>query len=74
MTILYSTGCPKCNVLKMKLQLAGVEFEECNDVGEMQRLGMMEAPLLSVNGKEMGFVDAVSWINNLEVGVDGNNN
>lgn len=65
MVTLYSTGCPRCEVLKKKLGQAGVEYTECNDVEEMQRLGMTEVPVLSVDGKEMNFVHAVSWINNV---------
>ena len=29
--ILYSTGCPSCNVLKKKLAAKGIQFEENND-------------------------------------------
>lgn len=63
MNVLYSTGCPKCKVLKMKLEQKGIEYEENNSVDEMIALGMMSAPALSVDGKLMDFKEANDWIN-----------
>ena len=61
--ILYSTGCPKCEILKKKLVAKNIEFVENNDVAEMQNLGMMSAPALSVNGQLRDFMAAIDWIN-----------
>ena len=33
--ILYSTGCPKCRVLKTKLDKKNINYIENNDVEEM---------------------------------------
>lgn len=63
MNVLYSTGCPKCKVLKMKLEQKGIKYEENNSVDEMIALGMMSAPALSVDGKLMDFKEANDWIN-----------
>jgi len=64
MITLYSTGCPKCNVLKTKLKAKGLEFNEVNNVEEMQSLGISQVPMLRVdNGDLMTFVQANSWIN-----------
>ena len=63
--ILYSTGCPKCNVLKKKLAKAGIEYEENNNIEEMQSLGIKSVPVLSVNGELLPFVQANDYINNL---------
>ena len=49
--ILYSTGCPKCRVLKKKLQNAGIDYEEENDIEFMQSMGFLEVPKLRV-GKD----------------------
>ena len=59
--ILYSTGCPKCNVLKKTLSDRNIQFTEVNSVDEMQRLGFKEAPKLSVDGKIYSFKDAMAW-------------
>ena len=64
--ILYSTGCPKCNVLKRKLAEKNVDYEEVNDTELMLELGFTQVPVLRVNGNVMSFADAVTWLNSLE--------
>lgn len=61
--VLYSTGCPKCNVLKSKLNAKGIEYTENNSVAEMTELGIAQVPVLSVDGNLMDFKEAVSWVN-----------
>lgn len=61
--ILYSTGCPKCEVLKKKLANKKIEYTECNDVDKMQSLGIEQVPVLSVDGKLMDFAESVNYIN-----------
>lgn len=61
--ILYSTGCPKCEVLKKKLNSKGVQYTENNSVDEMLALGIMQAPMLGNNGVLMDFKTAVEWVN-----------
>lgn len=60
--ILYSTHCPRCKVLTMKLQQKNIEFEEINDVEVMTAKGFMEAPKLEVDGAVMDFKEAVEWL------------
>ena len=38
--ILYSTGCPKCEVLKKKLKTKNIEYVENNNVEDMESLGI----------------------------------
>lgn len=59
--ILYSTGCPKCKILKRTLSDNNIQFAEVNSVDEMQRLGFKEAPKLSVDEKIYNFKEAMSW-------------
>lgn len=61
--VLYSTGCPKCNVLTKKLDQKGISYKHVDDINEMTRLGIMEVPVLSVDGELMGFQAAISWVN-----------
>lgn len=61
--ILYSTGCPKCNVLKKKLNAAGIKYTEVNDVNIMSELGIDAVPVLKVNDKMLSYIDAVKYIN-----------
>jgi glutaredoxin len=60
--IFYSTHCPKCNVLKVKLDDAEIDYEENNDTEEMIKKGFMTSPVLEVNGKYLDFSKALKWI------------
>ena len=60
--ILYEHGCPKCMVLKMKLDKSGIPYEIVNDIEVMKEKGFNEAPKLEVDGVVMGFKEAVNWL------------
>lgn len=60
--VLYSTHCPKCNVLEAKLKQKNIKFEENNDVELMAQKGFMMAPVLEVDGAVYNFKEAVEWI------------
>lgn len=60
--ILYEHGCPRCKILKMKMDQKGVEYETVNDVEAMVAKGFTEAPKLEVNGEVMDFKEAVDWL------------
>lgn len=66
MITLYSTNCPKCQVLEKKLQAKNVEFETVTDVKTMLKKHIMSAPYLEVDGELMGFAKAVEWVNSKE--------
>lgn len=59
---LYSTGCPKCKLLKDMLDKSGLEYTECTDVREMTELGLMSAPALAAEGRLMDYTDATQWV------------
>lgn len=61
---LFTTGCPKCNVLKKKLDAAGIEYIIITDVKQMRELGILSAPMLKVDNKMLTFMEAVEYINN----------
>ena len=60
--ILYEHGCPRCKVLKMKLEQKGVKYETVNDIEVMKAKGFNEAPKLEINGVIYGFKEAVEWL------------
>ena len=62
MVTLYSTGCPKCKVLKVKLQKKGIEYEENTNVDEMLEMGLKTAPVLKVGDDLLPFEKAVKWV------------
>lgn len=63
MPTLFSTGCPKCQILEKKLAQKGIEYVEINDVKQMLSKGLLSAPWLEVNGVMMNFSQANQWIN-----------
>lgn len=53
-------GCPKCLILKKKLDSKGIVYEEeQNSVDKMLAMGFKEAPVLEI---DMGYAEAVNWI------------
>ena len=60
---LYSTGCPRCVVLKKKLDAKGMNYEVVSDVALMESLGFTSVPMLEVDDKMMDYVEANKWIN-----------
>ena len=63
--ILYTTDCPKCEVLKQKLDSKGVKYESNHDTDAMLALGIEFAPALLVRERLMGFAEAIRWVNQL---------
>lgn len=61
--VMYSTGCPKCDVLKKKLDAKSINYQVCSDVSRMKELGMQEVPVLQVQDELKNFSEAVDWIN-----------
>lgn len=64
--VLYSTFCPRCNVLEKKLKQKNISYEEVNDVGIMEEKGFTSVPILEVDGVSMDFKKANDWINSQE--------
>ena len=64
--VLYSTGCPRCKILKSKLDKKGITYSVVDDVDKMLNMGMTVVPVLEVDGVRMSFKEAINWINNKE--------
>ena len=63
---LYTTHCPKCKVVEMKLAKKNVKYTEHSDVDEMIKMGFNSTPILIVDGVRYTFQEAVKWVNSLE--------
>lgn len=65
--ILYTIGCPKCKVLEMKLNKAGIVFSTVTDTDTVVAVGkehgINTAPILKINDDYFDFVQAVKQIN-----------
>ena len=65
MVKIYTTDtCPRCKVLKTKMDAKGIPYESITDVDEIRRLGIMSVPYMQVDDEElMDFATANTWIN-----------
>lgn len=64
---LYTTGCPKCKVLKKKLEDAKIEYiieESIESIMEVcNTLGVTTVPILEVEeNKYLDFTEAIKWV------------
>lgn len=66
MVTLYSTGCPKCKVMKIKLEKAGIEYTENTDVTEINKvceeIGADSVPILETPDGTFEFAKAIAWV------------
>lgn len=60
---LYSTGCPKCKVLKNKLDNKNIAYNTISDTDIIISKGINTIPVLEVEGQFMDFKKAVDWVN-----------
>ncbi len=67
--ILYTTGCPRCKVLREKLDGKGIPYTVNDSVDEMLSLGITEVPVLSVDGELLPFAEAMARIQSLKTEV-----
>lgn len=66
MIVLFSTGCPKCSILKKKLEQKGIVYQENNSVEEMLGLGITQVPVLKIGSRLLEFADANDCVNKQE--------
>ena len=65
MITFYTTYCPKCKILKQKLDMKGIQYNICDDVAVMVNKGFEMVPVLDIDGKIMTFNEAVAYINKI---------
>ena len=61
--VLYSTGCPQCNMLKRLLDSKNINYTVNNDVGTMRKLGLTSVPYLSIDGELFDCAESIAWVN-----------
>lgn len=63
MVTLYSTNCPRCKVLEMKMQQKEINYTVVTDMDLMLSKGFKSAPTLETDkGEILGFKEALDWI------------
>lgn len=60
---LYTTHCPRCQTLEIKLDRAGLKYEVCEDAEEMKARGFKAVPVLETDDGVFNFIDAIRWVN-----------
>ena len=67
MTVFSSATCPKCKVLKMKLDKAGFIYEVNENIEEAAALGIKTLPYLQMSdGTLLDFSGALAFIKDME--------
>lgn len=68
MITLYTTHCPKCNILKQKLDIKNIEYNINEDVETMINKGFSSVPVLEISDNSvLNFSEAIKWIDTQEV-------
>ena len=64
--VLYTIGCPNCEVLEKKLEQKKINFVKVSDEETLDAKGFRDStfPLLEVDGVVMNYKTAIQWINN----------
>lgn len=63
--VLFSSGCPKCKVLKQKLDDRKIEYEVSEDFDELIEQNLQTVPVLKINGEYYQFGEAIKVVNEL---------
>ena len=65
-TVYSSSTCPKCKVLKMKLDKLGIAYNTNENIDEMEKLGIKSLPMMQVGDNELlDFGAAIAFIRKL---------
>lgn len=69
---IYTTHCPRCEVLKKKLEQKGITwYNEIDSIEIMNDLGIKSVPMMSINdGELMNFEEAIKWVNSVEGSIE----
>lgn len=64
---LYSNDCPKCRVLKAKLDSKDITYKKISDIDLMMEKGIESVPVLELDdGELLDFSSAIKWVNHQE--------
>ena len=65
MVTIYTTeGCPKCRMIKAKMDAKGIEYKEETNIDTLIEQGFMCAPVLNIDGRYISsFKEENDWVN-----------
>jgi glutaredoxin len=64
--VLFTNGCPRCKVIKAKLDQRNIKYSTSDDLDEILSKGFSTVPILKVNEDYLEFWNAVQWLNQKE--------
>lgn len=73
--IFYTTNCPRCQVLKKKMDSLGIDYELNDDIEEMMLWGIQTVPMLRIEEELfdssslttlLDFSQAIKWLKEYE--------
>lgn len=62
--ILYTNNCPRCKILKRKLDEGNILYSTVDDTEVMIAMKFTTVPMLEVDGQFMNYYEAVKWVSN----------
>lgn len=62
-TIFTTKTCPKCRILKKKLEDKGLEYTEVTDEEKLRQMDILSVPVMTVDGERMDFAEAIKYVN-----------
>ena len=63
MITLYTIHCPQCNVLRKKLDAAGISYQMIDDQKWLSENGYDKFPILEIEeGNQLNFSQAIKWL------------
>lgn len=62
MITFYSTNCPKCKVLRTKLDKNNIQYIVNENIDKMIQLGIQSVPALQIDGAILDFGQAIKWL------------
>lgn len=74
MVTIYTTeNCPRCKMLKTKMDMKGIKYKEEKDIDPLIEMGFLTAPVLKMeDGRYItSLAEANDWINTYEENNNG---
>ena len=65
MKLFTTESCPKCKILKSKLDEKGLKYEKSDNIQELIDLGFKTVPVLELHGEYMDFGKVIKWIQDM---------
>ena len=64
--IFYTSNCPKCKILKAKLDEKNIEYDIFDNIDGMIKKGFTSMPMLEIDGEVKNFLESINWIKGIK--------